>query len=137
MLLVAKELATDPTLEVVAVAMLDIAVIAQGGEGIEHFLAWHTYALLVRRAHVIPQLTISCKRILTQRATETVTYIFEHLLKGQAFRRQRVILERLWVRLGTLPRGVTLATWRVSTMSELRLGKLARVSVRTVSRHKT
>ena len=53
MLLMPKELAANPALEVVAVAVLDIAVVAERGEGVEHLVARYTHALLVHSAHVV------------------------------------------------------------------------------------
>jgi len=52
-LLVAKELATQITLQMVAVAVLHVAVVAQRGERVEHLVAGDAHALLVHSAHVI------------------------------------------------------------------------------------
>lgn len=79
MLLMAKKLATNPTLEVVAVTMLDVTVVAQRGKGVEHLIAGYTHALLVHGAHMVRQLGINRKCVLAHRTTKAVTHISEWL----------------------------------------------------------
>lgn len=79
MLLVSKELATNPTLKVVTVAVFDVAVVAQRSKGVEHLVARYTHALLVHGAHMVRQLGISTECVSTHWTTETVHHVSEWL----------------------------------------------------------
>ena len=143
MLLVAKELAAHLTLEMVIVAMFHIAVIAQWSKRVKHLVAGHTHALLVNRTHVIQQLGVHRKCVLTQRTGEGAWLIVKRVWKSHGFRRLQPVVSSdtvltvhaiAWLVVGTTTRLCHKASFRVEHIVTLREDTTASLGVRNLSR---